>query len=100
MNIAVEDRGQPQVQAPRVVPFDNIPQVCPDIVTASRSKAMKMLDIINANVNPHQTTIIATTTHPHPAKILRINSAIPPLPFEPLTAGYVANVTFIGMISA
>jgi len=80
MYTAVEDSGQPQIQAPRGAPFDNIPQVCPDIVIANRSKTLKMLDKTNANVNPYQTTIIATTTHPHPAQILRISSAIPPLP--------------------
>jgi len=69
MYTAVEDSGQPQVQAPRYAPFDNIPPVCPDIVIASRSKTMKMLYKTNANVNPYQTIIIATTTHPQTAQI-------------------------------
>jgi hypothetical protein len=80
MYTAIEDGGQTQVQAPRGAPFDNIPQVCPEIVNASKSKTMKMLDKTKANVNPYQTTITATTTQLHPAQILRINSAIPPLP--------------------
>jgi len=50
MYTVVEDSGQTQVQAPRGAPFDNIPQVCPEIVIASRPKTMKMLDKTKANV--------------------------------------------------
>jgi hypothetical protein len=85
MHTAVKDIGQRQVQEPRGAPFDNIPKVCPEIVIASRSKTMKMLEKTNANVNPYQTTINPTTTHSHPAQILRISSAI--LPF-PICASY------------
>jgi len=100
MYTAVEDSGQTKVQAPRGAPFDNIPQVCPEIIIPNRSKTMKMLDKTNANVNPYQTTINPAITHPHPAQILRISNAILHSPFVPLTAGYVANVTLNGMISA
>ena len=88
-----------QVQAPRDAPFDNIPQACPEIFIARGSKTMKMPDKINANVNPYQTTINPTITQPRPAQILRISSAILHSLFVPLTAGYVANVNVIGMIS-
>ena len=53
MYIAVEDSGQTQIQAPRGAPFDNIPQVCPEIFIVSRSKTMKMLDKKNAKRSSH-----------------------------------------------
>lgn len=59
-----------------------------------------MLDKTNANINPYQTTINTAITHPHPAQILRISSAILHSRLVPLTAGYVVNVTLIGVISA
>jgi hypothetical protein len=80
MYTASEDSGQTQVQAPRGDPFDNIPHICPEIVIVSTSKTVTMLDKTNAYVNPYQTTIIPTTTHPHPAQRCIMSSSIPLLP--------------------